>query len=113
MREEAREEPAQPCNRDAGPSGGARAAGQPARALLQSSHLTLRSVTYDPAFGNVMGIGTQDNKCLLSFGYDPVFVPSDGDGRTFAEMSAAEKHGISHRGRAFRSLAAQLARRAQ
>jgi XTP/dITP diphosphohydrolase len=42
------------------------------------------------------------------FGYDPVFVPSDGDGRTFAEMSAAEKHDVSHRGRAFRSLAAAL-----
>ena len=37
------------------------------------------------------------------FGYDPVFVPDDGDGRTFAEMSADEKHAISHRGRAFRA----------
>lgn len=44
------------------------------------------------------------------FGYDPVFVPDDGDGRTFAEMSAAEKHAISHRGRAFRELAAALTR---
>jgi XTP/dITP diphosphohydrolase len=42
------------------------------------------------------------------FGYDPVFVPDEGDGRTFAEMIAAEKHAISHRGRALRSLAAQL-----
>lgn len=42
------------------------------------------------------------------FGYDPVFVPDGGDGRTFAEMSADEKNAISHRGRAFRSLAAQL-----
>lgn len=42
------------------------------------------------------------------FGYDPVFIPADGDGRTFAEMSAAEKHAISHRGRAFRSVAASL-----
>ena len=39
------------------------------------------------------------------FGYDPVFVPDDGDGRTFAEMTGAEKHAISHRGRAFRTLA--------
>jgi XTP/dITP diphosphohydrolase len=39
------------------------------------------------------------------FGYDPVFVPSEGDGRTFAEMPAAAKHRISHRGRAFRTLA--------
>jgi XTP/dITP diphosphohydrolase len=42
------------------------------------------------------------------FGYDPVFVPDDGDGRTFAEMSAGEKHAISHRGRAFESLAREL-----
>ena len=42
------------------------------------------------------------------FGYDPVFVPDDGDGRTFAEMTAEEKHARSHRGRAFRALAAAL-----
>lgn len=37
------------------------------------------------------------------FGYDPVFIPDDGDGRTFAEMEAAEKHAISHRGRALQA----------
>ena len=42
------------------------------------------------------------------FGYDPVFVPDDGDGRTFAEMSSDEKHAVSHRGRAFRALDAKL-----
>jgi XTP/dITP diphosphohydrolase len=42
------------------------------------------------------------------FGYDPIFEPVEGDGRTFAEMSADEKHAISHRGRAFRALAQQL-----
>jgi XTP/dITP diphosphohydrolase len=42
------------------------------------------------------------------FGYDPVFVPAGGDGRTFAEMRADEKHALSHRGRAFRALAAEL-----
>lgn len=42
------------------------------------------------------------------FGYDAVFVPLDGDGRTFAEMSDAEKNAISHRGRAFAALAAAL-----
>ena len=44
------------------------------------------------------------------FGYDPIFVPDEGDGRTFAEMTAAEKHALSHRGRAFRALAARLDR---
>lgn len=43
------------------------------------------------------------------FGYDPVFIPADGDGRSFAEMSQADKSAISHRGRAFRSLADLLA----
>jgi XTP/dITP diphosphohydrolase len=42
------------------------------------------------------------------FGYDPIMVPTEGDGRTFAEMSDAEKHALSHRGRAFRRLAPHL-----
>ncbi len=42
------------------------------------------------------------------FGYDAVFVPDEGDGRSFAEMTDAEKHAISHRGRAFRNLLVAL-----
>ena len=45
------------------------------------------------------------------FGYDSIFVPDDGDGRTFAEMTDAEKHAISHRGRAFRNLLDALSNR--
>jgi len=38
------------------------------------------------------------------FGYDPAFVPVDGDdGRTMAELSVAEKDAVSHRGRAARA----------
>ena len=37
------------------------------------------------------------------FGYDPIFVPVEGDGSTFAQMGE-EKHRFSHRGRAFRNL---------
>jgi XTP/dITP diphosphohydrolase len=51
----------------------------------------------------------EEERGSRGFGYDPVFVPFDGGGRTFAEMSAEEKHVISHRGRAFRSLAEKLA----
>ena len=43
------------------------------------------------------------------FGYDPLFVPADGDGRrTMAELSDSEKDRISHRGRAAREAAAWL-----
>jgi XTP/dITP diphosphohydrolase len=42
------------------------------------------------------------------FGYDPLFIPRDGDGRTFAQMSIDEKHVLSHRGKAFRALARTL-----
>ena len=44
------------------------------------------------------------------FGYDPVFIPADGDGRTFAEMGEAEKNSMSHRGRALAALAELAAR---
>ncbi len=43
------------------------------------------------------------------FGYDPAFVPADfTDGRTMAELTPAEKHSISHRGRAVRAIAAAI-----
>ena len=45
------------------------------------------------------------------FGYDPVFVPAGGDGRSFAQMTPPEKAAVSHRGRALRALAELLARR--
>ena len=43
------------------------------------------------------------------FGYDPAFIPLDlDDGRTMAEINPAEKHAISHRGRAARDMAQAL-----
>ena len=61
------------------------------------------------ATGEVVGEITENARGDAGFGYDPVFAPSEGDGRTFAEMTAAEKHAVSHRGRAFRALADRLA----
>jgi XTP/dITP diphosphohydrolase len=43
------------------------------------------------------------------FGYDPIFLPDDqSDERTMAELDPAEKHAISHRGRAARALLEHL-----
>ena len=60
------------------------------------------------AEGVVDGVIAGEPRGDGGFGYDPVFVPTEGDGRTFAEMSADEKHALSHRGRAFRKLAELL-----
>jgi XTP/dITP diphosphohydrolase len=43
------------------------------------------------------------------FGYDPAFVPDDfPDDRTMAELGPAEKHSVSHRGRAARAVAVAI-----
>ena len=44
---------------------------------------------------------------LNGFGYDPSFVPAN-EIRTAAEMSADEKHAVSHRGQAMRAFLAQF-----
>jgi len=39
------------------------------------------------------------------FGFDPLFEPSGGHGRTFAEMTVTEKNRLSHRARAMQKFA--------
>jgi XTP/dITP diphosphohydrolase len=59
--------------------------------------------------------GRQNGKILYArrgdggFGYDPIFL-GDGQDRTNAELSAAEKDAISHRGKAFRELSKVIVR---
>jgi len=63
------------------------------------------------AEGSVEGWVAPERRGSGGFGYDPVFVPLEGDGSTFgqiAELSPAAKHALSHRGRAFRELARSL-----
>ncbi|GAB2484800.1 RdgB/HAM1 family non-canonical purine NTP pyrophosphatase [Streptosporangium sandarakinum] len=60
------------------------------------------------AEGTMHGVIIDAPRGTGGFGYDPVFVP-EGESRTSAELSAAEKDAISHRGRAFRALAPILA----
>jgi len=62
------------------------------------------------ATGAVEGVITVEARGDRGFGYDPVFEPLEGDGRTFAELNPLEKHALSHRGRAFRALAEELAK---
>jgi XTP/dITP diphosphohydrolase len=61
--------------------------------------------------GRCEGILASEPRGTGGFGYDPAFVPDDtrpDDERTMAELSPAEKHAISHRGRAARKLASHL-----
>ncbi len=52
------------------------------------------------ARGRVDGTITTEPRGTGGFGYDSIFVPDEGDGRTFAQLTLAEKGAISHRGRA-------------
>lgn len=53
--------------------------------------------------GVVEGRIIDERKGTEGFGYDPVFIP-EGETKTFAEMTLAEKNTISHRGRALEKL---------
>ena len=54
------------------------------------------------------GVITTEEHGTEGFGYDAVFRPAEGDGRTFAEMTKGEKNRISHRGRALDQFVAFL-----
>jgi XTP/dITP diphosphohydrolase len=60
------------------------------------------------AEGTCEGQIATEERGARGFGYDSVFVPTAGDGRSFAEMTAGEKHALSHRGRAFAALLERL-----
>jgi XTP/dITP diphosphohydrolase len=60
--------------------------------------------------GECAGTIAESERGDSGFGYDSLFIPADGDGRTFAEMSGAEKDAVSHRGRALIQVPELLAR---
>jgi XTP/dITP diphosphohydrolase len=60
------------------------------------------------AEGSVEGTLITEPRGTGGFGYDPIFVPVDEPSRTMAELSAAQKDAISHRGKAFRALVPSL-----
>ncbi len=60
--------------------------------------------------GECAGTIAESDRGDAGFGYDSIFIPAEGDGRTFAEMSAEEKDAISHRGRALAQVPGLLSR---
>jgi XTP/dITP diphosphohydrolase len=52
--------------------------------------------------GVISGRLSGGSKGSNGFGFDPIFIPNRGDGRTFAEMTTDEKNELSHRALAFR-----------
>ena len=60
--------------------------------------------------GECAGTIAESERGDSGFGYDSLFIPADGDGRTFAEMTGPEKDALSHRGRALVQIPELLAR---
>jgi non-canonical purine NTP pyrophosphatase (RdgB/HAM1 family) len=60
--------------------------------------------------GVVLGAIAPDPRGAGGFGWDSVFIPDDGDGRTYGEMDDDEKNAISHRKKAFVALRDALGR---
>ncbi|MCS5639184.1 MAG: RdgB/HAM1 family non-canonical purine NTP pyrophosphatase [Candidatus Marinimicrobia bacterium] len=57
--------------------------------------------------GIIEGLITRDQRGAGGFGYDPIFEAAD-TGKTFSEMSAAQKNEISHRARALQKMRKKL-----
>ena len=57
--------------------------------------------------GSVEGALAAEPRGTGGFGYDPIFMP-EGHTRTFGELPAEVKHGLSHRARACAALKAKL-----
>lgn len=58
--------------------------------------------------GSVDGVILDSPRGASGFGWDSVFAPHWGGGRSFAEMTSEEKNARSHRGLAFRDLRRSL-----
>ena len=63
-----------------------------------------KTLCYEGILKGAIGFGYRGEN---GFGYDPIFLV-EGTHKTLAEMTEAEKNTISHRGKAFRKLAADL-----
>jgi XTP/dITP diphosphohydrolase len=76
-------------------------------AFVCAAALALPDGTVVVREGRMPGTLAREPRGDNGFGYDPILVV-EGDSRTAAELSPEDKNAISHRGRAFRALAADL-----
>ncbi|MFC7405125.1 RdgB/HAM1 family non-canonical purine NTP pyrophosphatase [Georgenia alba] len=81
----------------------------------RGAHFACAAALVTPSGEEVVEEGTMPGTLLTAprgsggFGYDPILLPA-GESRSAAELSPAEKHAISHRGKAFRALAPHVVR---
>ena len=76
-------------------------------AFVCAAALALPDGTVVVREGRMPGTLARAPRGANGFGYDPILVV-DGDSRTAAELSPEDKNAISHRGKAFRALVADL-----
>lgn len=81
-------------------------AGRRAARYVCAAVLALPDGREEAAEGSCEGAIALEARGAGGFGYDPVFLRPDG--RTMAELTAAEKDAVSHRGEALRALAPKL-----
>lgn len=79
----------------------------------RTAHYTCAAVLHYPDGRRIAAVGTCSGRILPAprgtggFGYDPLFL-DPASGLSFGEMQPERKHRLSHRGRAFAALAANL-----
>lgn len=72
------------------------------RSVVAFASPSLRAVSF---VGEVQGRINSVPRGTAGFGYDPIFEPYDGGGRTFGEMNLSQKNQLSHRASAVKKFA--------
>ncbi|MEO2108338.1 MAG: RdgB/HAM1 family non-canonical purine NTP pyrophosphatase [Actinomycetota bacterium] len=80
----------------------------PTARFVCAAALALPDGTVEVVEGIMEGTIVRPPRGTYGFGYDPIFQPRGHD-LTSAEMAPADKHAISHRGKAFRTLRPRIA----
>jgi len=70
--------------------------------------LTFSETDFKTFLGETQGTIAQIEKGKQGWGYDPIFIPLEGDQRTYAEMDLHEKNQLSHRRKCLKNMAEWL-----